>query len=317
MRRWHWRDQAVSWSVMAPPEGVTPTGGPATDVVLVHGFGACKEHWRYNQPVLAQRSSCFAIDLVGFGASAKPRSCLEDETVAKGDFRYGLEAWADQVSAFCREVVGKPVTLVGNSIGGVVVLRAAQMLRNDEIAPCRRVILLDAAQRAMDDKRLHEMPLPVQVARPLLRALVSQRWLTERLFHWFARPTLIRRVLLMAYPSGANVDDELVELLHRATRDQGAPESFRGFVNLFNDYLAPDLLAGLDVPVHMIWGESDPWEPVTVSRDWQRFPCVRSFQTLGGLGHCPHDEAPERVNPLLLQLISPAPEQAEGPNPQE
>ncbi|QEY32505.1 alpha/beta fold hydrolase [Synechococcus sp. RSCCF101] len=312
MKRWHWRDQEVSWSVLPDPGQRADTdGGDAADtgdhamaVVLVHGFGACKEHWRHNQPVLGSLHRCYAIDLVGFGASSKPRSRLAGEPEVPGDFRYGLEVWAEQVSAFCREVVSGPVTLVGNSIGGVVVLRAAQMLAGDPQAPCRRVVLVDAAQRAMDDKRLQEMPLPVRAIRPLLRGLVSQRWLTERLFRWFARPALIRRVLLMAYPSGANVDDALVELIHRATRDAGAPESFRGFINLFDDHLAPQLLADLQVPVHMIWGEADPWEPVAVSRDWQRFACVRSFEALPGLGHCPHDEAPEQVNPLLLRALT-------------
>ena len=55
----------------------------------------------------------------------------------------------------------------------------------------------------------------------------------------------MRAVLLQAYPSGANVDDALIEILLAPTRDPGALESFRGFVNLFNDHLAPDLLAGL------------------------------------------------------------------------
>ena len=31
--------------------------------------------------------------------------------------------------------------------------------------------------------------------------------------------------------------------------------------------------------------------------------CVRELRVLEGLGHCPHDEAPERVNPILREWI--------------
>jgi pimeloyl-ACP methyl ester carboxylesterase len=116
-------------------------------------------------------------------------------------------------------------------------------------------------------------------------------------------------VLARAYPSGAHVDDELVALLHRPSTDPGATESFRGFVNLFNDHLAPDLLADLSaatpaLPVRMIWGEADPWEDPAEARRWaEQYSCIQDLRVLPGLGHCPHDEAPELVNSILLEWI--------------
>jgi len=35
-------------------------------------------------------------------------------------------------------------------------------------------------------------------------------------------------------------------------------------------------------------------------------PCIRSLSVVDGAGHCPHDEAPEEVNPLLLRIIQQA-----------
>ena len=101
------------------------------------------------------------------------------------------------------------------------------------------------------------------------------------------------------------LDDTLLEILLSPTRDPGALESFRGFVNLFNDHLAPDLLAGLNLPVRMLWGSKDPWEDPAEAQRWAAsFACVRELQVLEGLGHCPHDEAPERVNPILLRWLN-------------
>jgi len=167
------------------------------------------------------------------------------------------------------------------------------------------VVLIDCAQRALDGKRLAELPPLQRWSRPLLMATVRQRWLIRGLFQLLARPAVVRQVLAQAYPSGANVDGELVDLLFQPSRDPGAPESFRGFVNLFNDRLAPQLLAGLDLPVRMLWGEADPWEPVAEARRWAAtYSCVRELRVLPGLGHCPHDEAPELVNPILVAWLS-------------
>jgi pimeloyl-ACP methyl ester carboxylesterase len=90
-----------------------------------------------------------------------------------------------------------------------------------------------------------------------------------------------------------------------ASTDPGATESFRGFINLFEDHLAPDLLVQLQIPVRMIWGEADPWESVAEARLWAAtYPCVRALRVLPGLGHCPHDEGPDQVNPVLLGWLN-------------
>ena len=114
----------------------------------------------------------------------------------------------------------------------------------------------------------------------------------------------IRSVLKQAYPSGANIDDDLVDLLFQPTQGEGAAEAFRGFINLFDDYLAPQLMENLGVPVDLIWGERDPWEPIAEAERWKKtLKCVQSLSVIPNAGHCPHDEAPDQVNPVLLRLI--------------
>jgi pimeloyl-ACP methyl ester carboxylesterase len=285
--------------------------------MLIHGFGASSAHWRHTLPALADISDVLALDLLGFGASAKPRSRLADEAEQPGAVRYCFDLWAEQVIAAAAEffrVEERPcrLHLVGNSIGGMVALTAARLLRARGVPP-HQVVLLDCAQRALDDKRLAQLPPWQRPSRPLLKALVRQRSLIAPLFRLLAQPAVIRRVLARAYPSGANVDGELVELLFRPSTDAGAVESFRGFVNLFNDHLAPELLADLSaaggpgqgmVPVRLIWGEADPWEDPAEARRWaENFACIQELVVLPGVGHCPHDEAPELVNPLLRRWI--------------
>ncbi|MFN9661481.1 MAG: alpha/beta fold hydrolase [Cyanobacteriota bacterium] len=298
---WDWRGQRIRWVRQGSPEA-------SKAVVLIHGFGASVGHWRHNIPVLATEAEVFALDLLGFGASEKPPSLLEGESPLPGAVRYGFALWAELVADFvvshvCAGQPQRPVHLVGNSIGGVVALAAAKRLCHRGLPPAQ-VVLIDCAQRSLDERRVSELPLPQRLARPLLKRLVRERWLTAPLFRFLARPAFIRQVLAEAYPTGANVDDELVAVLHQPSQDAGAVESFRGFVNLFADVLAPDYLAELNLPVRMIWGGADPWESPREAHRWaDAFASIQELKVLAGLGHCPHDEAPEQVNPILLQWL--------------
>ena len=274
-------------------------------VLLIHGFGANTNHWRFNQPVLAKQAPTYAIDLLGFGRSDQPRARLKDEPVDSDAVHYGFDLWGQQVADFCRQVIDRPVRLVGNSIGGVVALRAAQRLEDQ----CRGVVLIDCAQRLMDDKQLATQPAWMAWLRPLLKTMVRQRWLSTALFRNAARPSVIRSVLKQAYPSGSNVDDELINLLYEPTQRGGAAEAFRGFINLFDDYLAPQLMQDLSIPVDLVWGDKDPWEPLGEAKRWsETIDCVRSLKVITDAGHCPHDEAPNTTNQALLKaLTSPLP----------
>ncbi|MEB3319019.1 MAG: alpha/beta fold hydrolase [Cyanobacteriota bacterium] len=298
---WDWRGHRIRWICQGSPDAPRAA-------VLLHGFGASLGHWRHNIPVLAEEAEVYALDLLGFGGSEKPPSRLEGESTSPGSVRYGFALWAELVADFiasrvCAHHPGRPVHIVGNSIGGVVALAAAHELCHRGLPPAQ-VVLIDCAQRTLDERRVSELPIPERLTRPLLKRMVRQRWLTAPLFRFLARPAFIRKVLAVAYPTGANVDEELVTLLYQPSQDAGAQESFRGFVNLFADVLAPDFLAELDLPVRMIWGSADPWESTREAQRWARdYPTIRALEVLEGLGHCPHDEAPERVNPILLRWL--------------
>ena len=271
-------------------------------VVLVHGFGANTNHWRFNQPVLGELAPTYAVDLLGFGRSDQPRARLKQESPEDLAVHYSFDLWGQQVADFCREVIDKPVMLIGNSIGGVVALRTAQLLGPDQ---CRRVVLIDCAQRLMDDKQLAMQPTWMGWIRPLLKAMVSQRWLSTALFRNAARPGVIRSVLEQAYPSGQNIDDELIELLYQPTKRDGAAEAFRGFINLFDDYLAPQLMADINIPIDLIWGEKDPWEPISEAMRWHSsISCIHTLNVIPNAGHCPHDEAPNKTNTVLTQSLN-------------
>lgn len=244
---WNWNNHRIAWQVEKKDENKDCK----IAIVLIHGFGASKDHWRFNQKNISSIAQCYAIDLVGFGESSQPNSQLLYEKKTSKNFHYCFDNWSQQVLDFCTEIVKKPVLLIGNSIGGVIALTTSNKLSNK----CLGVILIDCAQRTMDDKRLGEQSLWMRFLRPVIKTLVRQRVLSSNLFKNAANPTFIAKVLKLAYPSGNNLDEELIDILFQPTQGKGAPEAFRGFINLFDDYLAQDLLKYCKSPVHLIWGE--------------------------------------------------------------
>ncbi len=294
---WNWKNYQIAWQV----EKEENTSEIA--ILLIHGFGACKDHWRFNQKNISSIAPCYALDLIGFGESSKPDSQISYEKKNSKNFNYCFDNWSKQINDFCQEIIKKPVLLVGNSIGGVIALNASKI----SCQKCLGVILIDCAQRTMDDKRLKEQSLLMRFLRPVIKTFVRQRIFSSNLFKNAANPAFIEKILKVAYPSGKNVDEELIHMLYKPTQSKGAPEAFRGFINLFDDYLAPELLKQTDLPVHLIWGQEDPWEPVKEAIKWKEtFECVKSLEIIPEAGHCPHDEMPEKVNPIIKKIIQEA-----------
>jgi pimeloyl-ACP methyl ester carboxylesterase len=59
-----------------------------------------------------------------------------------------------------------------------------------------------------------------------------------------------------------------------------------------------------DKPVWICYGKNDPWTPPGRVEALIKKPAVEKVVGWEGVGHCPHDEAPEKVNPLLFEFLN-------------
>ncbi len=292
---WKWKNWDISWSLSK-----NPNCDNNTNILLIHGFGASKKHWRHNQDFLGRIFKCYAIDLLGFGESSQPSALLNYEFYQENSVKYSFDLWSNQISTFCLEVIKSPVYLVGNSIGGVIALKSAEILRDN----CKGVVLIDCAQRTMDDKRLKKSDILMNLLRPVLKTLVRQRVISNTLFTRAANPKIIKKILEQAYPSGRNIDEELIEILYQPSKRKNSKEAFRGFINLFDDYLATDLFDKVNAPIQLIWGEKDPWESLSEAKVWKKkFKNIKRLDIIPDAGHCPHDEEPEKTNKFICEFL--------------
>ena len=279
---WLWRDFPITYQTL---------GSQGACVILIHGFGASAGHWRKNLPVLAETCRVFAIDLLGFGGSAKP--------APSPAVQYTFETWGAQVADFCREVVGEPAFLVGNSVGCIVALQTAV----DQPDWVRGVAMLNCSLRLLHDRRRESQPWFKRLGAPLLQQVLKATWIGETFFKQVAQRETVRKILLKAYARKEAVTEELLDLLMVPAQDPGAAAVFIAFTGYSQGPLPEDLLEKLRCPAIFLWGEADPWEPIALGRNLANFPQVQRFIPLAGVGHCPQDEAPELVNPILQDWI--------------
>lgn len=131
-RRFSYGGTAYAYCVWAP--ATTPAAAqPAAPLILLHGFAQSAASWDVVAPALAAARPVYALDLAGHGESERPADPRA----------YALDAQADALLAFARQVVGdgeaRPAIL-GYSMGGRVTLAA---LRRDPHA--FSAVVLEAA----------------------------------------------------------------------------------------------------------------------------------------------------------------------------
>ena len=197
-------------------------GGEA--VVLVHGFGGDKNSWLFVQQPLAEDRAVTALDLPGHGAS--------DKDVGDGS----LDTLAGVVTGFLDAAGIGRAHLVGHSLGGAVIAAAAKAAP-DKVASLTLLAPAGYGEQA-DAEYLRGFA-----------AATSRRELKPLLGRLFADESLVTRQLvddLLRYKRLDGVDKALATVLGTLLTDA--------------DTQAVDtqaLLAGVDVPVTVVWGESD------------------------------------------------------------
>lgn len=67
----------------------------------------------------------------------------------------------------------------------------------------------------------------------------------------------------------------------------GAVDVFLDFISYSGGPLPEELLPQVSCPVSILWGESDPWEPIEKGRVYGEYECVEEFVALPGVQMLP------------------------------
>ena len=277
---WNWQGHKIRYTI----------AGIGKPLLLIHGFGASIGHWKKNISVLADAGyKVFALDLLGFGGSDK------------APLDYTLELWESQITDFWAEFINEPTVFVGNSIGALLAL----MLVTNKPETAAGGVLINCAGGL--NHRPGDLNPILSLVMGGFAKLVSSPATGKLIFNSIRRKSQIRRTLYQVYRDRNAVTDELVEMLYQPSCTPGAQKVFASVLTAPAGRTPEELLPNLQRPLLVVWGEKDPWTPVSGAKIYQDLadhnPEVE-FQIIPNAGHCPHDENPEAVNAQIINWLS-------------
>ncbi len=284
-RDWVWRGWQTRYSFVSPPITNNQSQVP---LILLHGFGASIEHWRFNLPILGKERKVYALDLLGFGGSRK------------ADIEYSVYLWVEQVYDFWQTFIQCPVILVGNSLGSLVCFAAAAT---------HPEMVAGIVMISVPDSSLLQQNIP-QWAKSLERktkAFIAFPPLLKLIFKLVRQPRIVRIWAKVAYSQKSAVTEELLGILTAPASDRDAEKAFVGlFKGSGNSHFAPsaqDTLPKLTLPILIIWGEEDKMVPFALASPLAKLNPKIELVELEKAGHCPHDEYPKKFNALLFAWL--------------
>jgi pimeloyl-ACP methyl ester carboxylesterase len=257
--------------------------GKGPVVLLVHGLAGSAATWRHVMPALAERYTVVAPDLLGQGDSDKPR----------GD--YSLGAHANILRDLMDELGHARATLVGQSLGGGVVLQFAHQFPER----CERLVLVDSGGLGREVTfYLRMLTAPgFESVFPLL-CTPRLRDAGNRIATWLGR------LGIRSTPASQEI--------WRSYASLADAENRRAFFRILRDVIdfggqavsaVGRLSQASQLPTLIVWGSRDPFIPAShafAARD--AIPGSR-LEIFDGVGHYPHCEAPERFVEVLVDFI--------------
>src|ERR687894_1008195 len=257
--------------------------GEGPVLALIHGITSSAATW---EPVIAglcAEHTVIAPDLLGHGASAKPR----------GD--YSLGAYASGIRDLLAVLGHDRVTVVGHSLGGGVAMQFAYQFPER----CERLVLVGSGGLGKE-------------VSPLLRALSAPgaeyllALLLARRLHGIAS-----RVGSTVGRLGVRGDQLMTELWNSYTRLTDA-RAQRAFFHTIRSVIDPAgqrvsardrLYLAADVPTLIVWGERDSVIPVEHARVAHDLIPGSRLEIFPGCGHFVPIEAPGRFVEVLEDFL--------------
>ncbi|MFC4640270.1 alpha/beta fold hydrolase [Deinococcus hohokamensis] len=260
------------------------TGGDGPPVVLLHGIGRSLEDWADTIPALAARYRVYAPDMIGFGLTNKP------------DVPYSLAGLARFVRHYLLAAgETRPVTVIGNSLGGAVAQQFALMFPG----LTRQLVLVSSAGfgqevnlalRLLAVPRLGERlmtPSPANSARSVKSLFYDPR---------FATPERQKLALKLAgQPNRTRAFLSVARFLG----------SWRGVHPEWRETLTRQL-AEKQLPTLIVWGDKDVILPARHLQHARRVYPHAQTHLFPDTGHMPQIERAGEFNALTLRFLGEA-----------
>lgn len=249
-----------------------PRDAPA--VILLHGFGASLDTWEPWAQALSSRFRVIRFDLPGFGLTGA------DPT---GDY---TDARSMQVLLGLMDQLGLDrAGIVGNSLGGRIAWSFAA-LHPDRVSRLVLVAPDGFASPGFAYGKATNIPLMMQA----LPYVAPRSMLRANLAAAYARPEALSEGMVTRYRDMMLAPGVRPAILARMSqtilREPGL------------------ILASIQTPTLLLWGEMDRMIPITNAADYLRLMPNATLVRLPNTGHLPFEEDPAGSLPPVERFLS-------------
>ncbi|XP_013187636.2 1-acylglycerol-3-phosphate O-acyltransferase ABHD5 isoform X3 [Amyelois transitella] len=275
---------------------------PKTPLVLLHGMGAGLALWCPNLDSLAATRPVYAIDLLGFGRSSRPKFGKDADKVEA--------QWVESVEEWRREVKLNKIILLGHSLGGYIA--TAYALKYPERV--RHLILADPwgfPERPSDVYEKYQVPLwvravavavqPLNPLWPVRAAGPAGKWLVSK-----TRPDISRKYVNYV----KEAETVIPEYIYQCNSQTPSGESaFHTLMHGFGWAKNPMVrrLEQLDPSLHVtvLYG-SRSWVDNSTSQVLSEHRQSKNtyVQVINGAGHHVYLDKPDLFNKYVLEACS-------------
>lgn len=257
----------LNWHVQGAGQGPV--------MLLLHGTGAATHSWRGLWPLLSPHFTLIAPDLPGHGFTG-------------ASAQLSLPAMAEGVGALTAAIGVRPEILVGHSAGAAVAVRMAL----DGHAAPQLIVSIGGA--------LQPFPGAAAALFPAMAKLLFLNPIVPQLFTLTANlPGEAGRFL--ARSTGSDIDADGARFYGRLFRSRGHVEATLGMMAAWDLVPLERDLPHLAPPLLLLHGENDRAVPPRSAPDVAARVSRGRAVPLKGLGHLPHEEAPDRLAGHILE----------------
>ncbi len=267
--RWHVRDTG-------PAAGAAAAASPP--VLMLHGFGSSLHTWEAWAQGLQAMQRVVRVDLPGAGLSAPDPARRYDDAHA-----------LQQLLALMDTLGLQRVSLVGHSMGG----RLAWRMAAEHPERVHRLVLV-APDGFASPGFEYGKPPDVGLMAQLLPHVLPR--------------ALLRAALEPAYADPQRLQEDTVTRYHELLLAPGARGAIIDRLQQLQLEEPSALLARVQAPTLLVWGERDAMIPVANAQDYLKaLPAAAAaqLQVLPGLGHVPHEEDPAAGLPAVRAFLAP------------
>jgi pimeloyl-ACP methyl ester carboxylesterase len=275
----------------------TKQGKGKPPILLVHGVyaGASSYEWRKNFDALGEHFTVYAIDLLGFGLSDKPKT------------RYTAELYVRLLASFVREVIGAPTAIIASSLAAAYTIEAA--ILEPELFKDLVLVCPSGLTNLADDSRSI-----VQEARYLL---VSSPVVGTSLYNAIASKASIRSYLQEnVYFDPSYVTAEMVNHYSTASHQYGSQYAAQSFVGGQLNHSVEESLPQIKPnSLTLIWGREARQSPLPHAEAFLAGNPIAELKVIDKAGLLPHDEQASAFNRIVTSLLTAAVPDANEPQP--